>query len=202
MTNSTAPFHIQKANGSLEPYQKDKILIAVRKAALHTDKPLTDEEEKVFTRQLGKYLNDHVPRPDVVLDVEDVHQLVLRTLRYVRPDISSKYNEYKNHKVKQAEQANQLIQQLATKKSFIDADLDEREIEERIRERIKTIIHKLKTKHHIDHPAAFVVLNILFEDIHYQKQDDVDALLSVLKADVGLQTLINWIIIEIKKAEQ
>lgn len=202
MNQNITPFHIAKADGTLEPYQEDKIIHAVRKAALHTDEPLSSEDEQKFVIKLREYIDEHVPSTDVVITVNEVHYFVLRLIKYVRPDIANKYNTYKNHKVQQAKQAVALIDRLNTQPSFIDTDSDERVIEDTIRERIKTIIHKLKTKHHIDRPVAFVVLNILFEDIHYQKPTDVDALLSVLKDDVGLQTLTNWIMIELEKAER
>lgn len=202
MTQNTIPFHIQKSNGLLEPYQEDKIVTAVKKAASHTNEPLSGKDEAQFVIKLREYINEHVPTTDAILDVDSVHQIVLRVIKYVRPDVSSKYNTYKNHKVKQSQQAVALTDQLDTKVSFLHPNNNERTIEDSIRGRIKTIIHKLKTKHGINYPAAFVVLNILFEDIHYQKSDNVDALLSVLKDDIGLQTLVNWINIELKKAEQ
>lgn len=202
MNQNITPFHSAKADGTLEPYQEDKIIRAVRKAALHTDEPLSNEDEQKFVIKLREYIDEHVPRTDVVVTVSEVHYIVLRLINFVRPDIANTYNTYKNHKVQQAKQAGALIDRLDTQPSFIDADSDERVVEDAIRERIKTIIHKLKTKHHIDRPVAFVVLNILFEDIHYQKPTDVDALLSVLKDDVGLQTLTNWIMIELEKAER
>lgn len=199
MGQTNTPFYIEKANREIEPYQEEKIIQAVRKAAQHTNNTLSIEDEAHFTRKLRAYIEEHVPNPDVVLDVQEVHHLVLRLLKYVRPDISSKYNDYKNHKVKQAKQAVQLTEQLNKEQSFIHPDRNEAQIKEGIVKRIKDIIYKLKTKHHIDQPSAFVVLNILFEDIHYQNTTDVSRLLSVLKDDVGLQSLISWIMIELER---
>jgi len=202
MNQNSTPFHIAKADGSLEPYQEDKIIRAVRKAALHTDEPLSSEDEQKFVIKLREYIDEHVPSNDAVITVNEVHYFVLRLIKYVRPDIANTYNTYKNHKVQQAKQAIKLIDRLNEQTSFIDSDSDERLIENTIRDRIKTIIGKLKTKHGINHPVAFVVLNILFEDIHYQKLKEDDALLAVLKDNIGLQTLTNWIMIELEKAER
>lgn len=82
---------IKKKSGTLEDYDSDKIIAAIRKSAERTDEPLTDQEEGEIVALIENRL---CMLSDNVVPVEKMHNMVILALENVRKDVATSYREY------------------------------------------------------------------------------------------------------------
>ena len=68
---------IKKKSGTLEDYDSDKIVAAIRKSAERTDEPLTDQEEGEIVALIENRL---CMLSDNVVPVEKMHNMVILAL--------------------------------------------------------------------------------------------------------------------------
>lgn len=90
---NNAPVLIQKKNNTLEEYNADKIIHAVKKSAERCIHSLTDDE---IIQILTTIENQLASFDYNVIDVSIVHNYVEDTLKKIRPDVAESYINYRN----------------------------------------------------------------------------------------------------------
>lgn len=89
---------IYKKDGRLESYEPQKIINAVQKSAERTNQLLTDQEQETL---LLKIQNELLTKNVKIIPVQDMHELVQKHLKEVRPDVFEEYYRYRNYKIEQ-----------------------------------------------------------------------------------------------------
>ncbi len=93
-----AEFKIIKKDGTLEPYNEQKIINACKKAASRALDNLTDDDYKRICDNVLFYIkSEHPDGADV--PVSTMHSIVEKTLVNLYPDTGKAYREYRNYKV-------------------------------------------------------------------------------------------------------
>lgn len=93
-----AEFKIIKKDGTLEPYNEQKIINACKKAASRALDNLTDDDYKRICDNVLFYIKfEHPDGADV--PVSTMHSIVEKTLVNLYPDTGKAYREYRNYKV-------------------------------------------------------------------------------------------------------
>lgn len=93
-----ATFKIIKKDGTLEPYNEQKIINACKKAAARALDDLTDDDYKRICDNVMFYIkSEHPDGADV--PVSTMHSIVEKTLIDLYPDTGKAYREYRNYKV-------------------------------------------------------------------------------------------------------
>ena len=93
-----ATFKIIKKDGTLEPYNEQKIINACKKAAARALDSLTDDDYKRICDNVMFYIkSEHPDGADV--PVSTMHSIVEKTLINLYPDTGKAYREYRNYKV-------------------------------------------------------------------------------------------------------
>ena len=84
--------YVIKKNGTLQNWDDNKIISAIRKSAERTT-PLTDEQEAEIVALVN---NAVFMRSDNTIPVEQLHNIVIAALKEVREDVASSYIDYRN----------------------------------------------------------------------------------------------------------
>lgn len=93
-----ATFKIIKKDGTLEPYNEQKIINACKKAAARALDDLADDDYKRICDNVMFYIkSEHPDGADV--PVSTMHSIVEKTLIDLYPDTGKAYREYRNYKV-------------------------------------------------------------------------------------------------------
>ena len=87
--------NIIKKDGTLEAYDRQKIINACNKAARRAMVELTDEEHEKICEIVEKFL-DQFNVNEVA--VYDMHNIVEASLQEVNPNVAERYREYRNYK--------------------------------------------------------------------------------------------------------
>lgn len=93
-----ATFRIIKKDGTLQPYNEQKIINACKKAADRALDNLTDDDYKRICDNVMFYIKSEYPEGADV-PVSMIHAIVEKTLLHLYPDTGKAYQEYRNYKV-------------------------------------------------------------------------------------------------------
>ena len=92
-----------KKDGSIEPYNEQKIINAVGKSAKRTLQNLTGEDYSNICNKVYHDLleNDYdtFENDEVLVPVEDIHAIVEQTLLELYPTVGKQYQQYRNYKL-------------------------------------------------------------------------------------------------------
>lgn len=92
-----------KKDGSVEPYNEQKIINAVGKSAKRTLQNLTGEDYSNICNKVYHDLleNDYdtFENDEVLVPVEDIHAVVEQTLLELYPTVGKQYQQYRNYKL-------------------------------------------------------------------------------------------------------
>ena len=86
-------YYVKKKNGALEDWNSAKIETAIKKSAKRVMTPLVDDE---IAEVIALVENQVFSRTDNVINIEQVHGLVIDALKEVRPDVAESYVDYRN----------------------------------------------------------------------------------------------------------
>ena len=91
---------VLKKDGSIEPYDEQKIINAVNKSAKRSLQVLTDEDYSIICNKVLEELdeNDYFIEQEQqdVIPVEDIHSIVENTLLELYPLVGKQYQQYRN----------------------------------------------------------------------------------------------------------
>lgn len=90
---SITTLQIIKKDGTLEPYNDEKIKTAIKKSADRTTKPLTDTQIEKTIKLVETEIKNLKKIP-----VQEMHEHVQSGLRSVRKDVYEEYSRYRNYK--------------------------------------------------------------------------------------------------------
>lgn len=85
---------VEKKNGVLEDWDKDKIIVAINKSAARVNIELTDK----MTDKVLEYVHTHVHTENGVSSVRNIHGAVEGGLRIVNREIADSYANYRNYR--------------------------------------------------------------------------------------------------------
>lgn len=100
---SITTLQIIKKDGTLEPYNDEKIKTAIKKSADRTTKPLTDTQIEKTIKLVETEIKNLKKIP-----VQEMHEHVQSGLRSVRKDVYEEYSRYRNYKKENALILNEL----------------------------------------------------------------------------------------------
>lgn len=100
---SITTLQIIKKDGTLEPYNNEKIKTAIKKSADRTTKPLTDTQIEKTIKLVETEIKNLKKIP-----VQEMHEHVQSGLRSVRKDVYEEYSRYRNYKKENALILNEL----------------------------------------------------------------------------------------------
>lgn len=100
---SITTLQIIKKDGTLEPYNDEKIKTAIKKSADRTAKPLTDTQIAKTIKLVEAEIKNLKKIP-----VQEMHEYVQSGLRSVRKDVYEEYSRYRNYKKENALILNEL----------------------------------------------------------------------------------------------
>lgn len=150
---------VEKLDGSIMPFDENRIIAAVNKSAIRTEHPVT-------TAQMTEVLNEvhnlvHMADiNDTVLTVDDLHATVARALSKVRFDVASEYSQFRRHKREQNQHIEILEKQMAL---ALSEDTKTGHIDMHQLTHAKAAIDKLIAKHPTEH--AYSILYRYMGDI-------------------------------------
>ena len=92
--------YIQKKDGTKEPWDSQKILVATRKSAERVMKDISDDDgHEIIKNVIGELTKKYdICESDVVVPVEQMHCAVESALDNYDPDIAKSYRNYRNYK--------------------------------------------------------------------------------------------------------
>lgn len=86
---------IIKKDGTLEPFNVNKVISAVGKSAYRALTKFTDQEKEYLCQKIINYIDDmNVDR----VQIADMHNIVEKTLDEVKPMVAKSYRDYRNYK--------------------------------------------------------------------------------------------------------
>lgn len=91
-------FQIIKKDGTLEPYNKQKIINACKKAAARALDDLSDDDYQNVCDTVMSYITEHYDNGSDI-PVKTIHSIVEQTLVDLYPKTGEAYREYRNYKV-------------------------------------------------------------------------------------------------------
>lgn len=87
---------VKKKDGTIEPFDVNKIVSAVQKSASRVMLKLTEQEEdEIRTKAEDFVLNMGI----AVIDISDIHKIAEASLDLINPEVAKSYREYRNYKV-------------------------------------------------------------------------------------------------------
>lgn len=87
---------VKKKDGTIEPFDVNKIVSAVQKSANRVMLKLTEQEEdEIRTKAEDFVLNMGI----AVIDISDIHKIAEASLDLINPEVAKSYREYRNYKV-------------------------------------------------------------------------------------------------------
>ena len=91
---------VEKLDGSLVPFDENRIVIAVNKSAVKTGHPVTDNQMSEVLSEVHSLVH-MADINESILTVDDLHATVSRALSKVRFDVASEYSQFRRHKREQ-----------------------------------------------------------------------------------------------------
>lgn len=93
-----ATFRIIKKDGTLQPYNEQKIINACKKAASRALDNLSEDDYRRICDNVMFYIKSEYP-DGADVPVSTIHAIVEKTLLHLYPDTGKAYQEYRNYKV-------------------------------------------------------------------------------------------------------
>lgn len=187
---------IIKDNGKIQDYDASRILLAIKKSAARTSRPLTEVETSNIFKEIDRLLNGYHQLPNdfvVEVSVDFIHDLVARALTTVRYDVASEYRRYRRYKRQQNADTAQLESRLnhvtshAGWQSMADNDDETKDI---IREQIEVLIHKHPNEH------TFSLMKRYMDDLEQNATEKMLQYLSTFNAITYIATTIQDVLHE------
>lgn len=96
---------IEKKNGSIEDFNVDKIVKAIKSASERIGRTIDTKDMEMIIRTI----HDDIQSP--VVHVKDMHKIVCRAIKQYFPDVASSYQNYRDYKLTYAKDFDRLFKQ-------------------------------------------------------------------------------------------
>ena len=94
-----------KKDGTRQPFDPEKIIIAVSKSANRAMSPLTDDDKEKIVSYVEDYIQNY-QREEIT--VPQMHNLVESALEFFKPEVAKSYRDYRNYKTEFVEMLNSI----------------------------------------------------------------------------------------------
>lgn len=157
---------VEKLDGSLVPFDENRIVIAVNKSAVKTGHPVTDNQMSEVLSEVHSLVH-MADINESILTVDDLHATVSRALSKVRFDVASEYSQFRRHKREQ----NKEVESLEKHMLLALSNEDDNQIDMHQLKVAKKAIDKIILKHPKEH--VYSILHRYMGDVEQNADKDL-----------------------------